>query len=83
MAIVTATITVNGKKYSLEQATHAAQTFLGQKKFSEAENIARAIVKNRPDFHAGLQLLGVILGEQGKCAEAVKYCEAEIGRAHV
>ena len=78
MAIVTATITVNGKKYSLEQATHAAQTFLGQKKFSEAENIARAIVKNRPDFHAGLQLLGVILGEQGKCAEAVKYCEAAI-----
>lgn len=65
------------KRFSFEQATNTARELLA-KEFTKAESIARAIVKTYPESDAGLQLLGVILGEQGNYAEAVKYCETAV-----
>lgn len=86
MAIMTSTVVVNGKRFSFEQAANKARELLAKKEFIKAESIARAIVETHPESAVGLQLLGVILGEQGNYTEAVKYCEAAVaihpGNAH-
>lgn len=74
MASLTPTIHYQGKKLSLEQATRKAKALLDEARYAPAEELARAIVEAAPLFDAGLQILGVALGEQGKYEEAVKYC---------
>ena len=78
MAIMNSTIIVNGKRFSFEQASNKARELLAKKEFAKAEEIARAIVKAHPESDVSLQLLGVVLGEQGHYAEAVKHCEAAV-----
>lgn len=78
MASLTPIIYYKGKRLSLEQATCKAKALLDDSRYAEAEPLARAIVSAAPDFDAGLQMLGVSLGEQGRYEEAVEYCEAAL-----
>lgn len=72
----------SGRLVSVAQSIEQAKQLINEKKFAEAETLARLVLKRSPKSHVCQQILGIALAEQNdpsKKAEALEVCAAAVG----